>query len=289
MIVTLISLRASSEMRALILNLAGQTERMGVIKAQMTHFALDYERVEAVTPATLSRPADDPYWHQWQRPMRDTEKAVLESHQKAWKRVMQLGHPCLILEDDALLAEGTAALLDRVGALTALDHLSLEARGRRKLMGARLGNLPFRRLYQDRTGAAAYVLWPSGARILLAHTAVAGQLADAAICSAHDLRSFQADPALAIQMDRCDCYGIAQPIAVKSTIDIQRKPHDRSRYTARERAGFRLRRLGAQLRMGLRQLRYMGRARREQVAIAPDWPDLNGKSDSPLSSPLTKG
>jgi len=261
-------------MRALILNLADQTERMGVMAAQMAHFALDFERVEAVTPATLSRPANDLYWQQWQRPMRDTEKAVLESHQKAWKRVMQLDEPCLILEDDALLAKGTCALLDRVRNITVIDHLTLEARGRKKLVGKKLGNLPLRRLYQDRTGAAAYVLWPSGARKLLAHTATTGQLADGAICSAYTLNSFQADPALAIQMDRCAHYAIPQPINVKSTIDVQRKPHDLSVYTPAQRRAFRLRRISAQLRMGLRHLLYIGRARRELVTPAQHWPDL---------------
>ncbi|MGV6811346.1 MAG: glycosyltransferase family 25 protein [Brevirhabdus sp.] len=267
-------------MRALILNLADQTERMGVMAAQMAHFAFDYERVEAVTPVTLARPADDPYWQQWQRPMRDTEKAVLESHQKAWKRVMQLDVPCLILEDDALLAEGTAALLNRVRNITVIDHLTLEARGRKKLVGKKLGELPLRRLYLDRTGAAAYVLWPSGARKLLAHTATAGQLADGAICSAYNLNSFQADPALAIQMDRCDYYNVPQPIAVKSTIDVQRKPHDLSAFTRAQRRAFRQRRIGAQLRMGLRQLTHLGRARREMVPLAPHWPDLTPKRDA---------
>jgi len=47
-------------MRALILNLADQTERMGVMAAQMAHFALNHERVEAVTPTTLTRPPHDP-------------------------------------------------------------------------------------------------------------------------------------------------------------------------------------------------------------------------------------
>ncbi|PLX37435.1 MAG: glycosyl transferase family 25 [Hyphomicrobiales bacterium] len=261
-------------MKALILNLADQTERMALQRAQMAHFALDFERIEAVTPATLSRPTGDPYWMRWQRPMRDTEKAVLESHQRAWQFVVETGEPHLILEDDALLAEGAAELLASVEKSAAIDHLTLEARGRKKLLGAQLDELPVRRLYQDRTGAAAYVLWPSGAEKLLAHTAHAGALADAAICSAYSLRSYQADPALAIQIDRCEIYGVTAPFVVTSTIDVERKPDRLAGLAWHQRAGFRLRRFAAQLRMGLRQLANAHRASRIAVPVASNWPEF---------------
>ncbi len=261
-------------MRALILNLAGQTERMAVQKAQMAALGLDWERLPAVTPETLSRKPDDSYWASWQRPMRDTEKAVLESHQNAWEKVIASDAPCLILEDDALLSASTPRLLRAVQPVDGIDHLTLETRGRKKLLGDQLGDLPVRRLYQDRTGAAAYVLWPNGARILLRNTARAAALADAAICGSHNLRSFQAVPALAIQIDHCAHYGITPPIQVKSTIDVQRKPFARDGFRLGQRFAFRARRIWAQIRMGLRQLRYRHKAGFSQVEPASDWPEL---------------
>ena len=263
-------------MRALVLNLAGQSARLAVQEAQLAQLGIAWQRIEATTPASLSRPAGDPYWNTWERPLRDTEKAVLESHRRAWARVAETGVPCLILEDDALLARGTGRLLAAVEGRTDMDHLTLETRGRRKLLGRPVKGLPLRRLYLDRTGAAAYVLWPSGARILLARTARAAALADAAICSAWSMRSFQAVPALAIQIDQCARYGMAPPIPVKSTIDVQQKPDLREGFGPGRRLAFRLRRIGAQLRMGLRQLSHLPLARRELVPPAPatDWPAL---------------
>ena len=64
-------------MRALVLNLAGQSARLAVQQAQLARLSIAWERIEATTPASLSRPADDPYWSTWERPLRDTEKAVL--------------------------------------------------------------------------------------------------------------------------------------------------------------------------------------------------------------------
>ena len=261
-------------MRALVLNCEGESERLALQEAQLAALAIPFERIRAITPDTLSRPSGDPWWNGWQRPLRDTEKAALETHRLAWKRVCTLGQPCLILEDDALLAADTRDLLDAVAARGGMDHLSLETRGRRKLLGPPLEDLPVRRLYMDRTGAAAYVLWPSGARILLARTDRAPALADAAICAAFAMKSFQAVPALAIQADQCARYGLPAPITVKSTIDAQPKPLSRAGYTISERLAFRFRRIRAQIAMGLRQLRFLGRARRELVPPASDWPAL---------------
>lgn len=261
-------------MRALVLNLDRETTRLAVQKAQLAHFNMEWERIAAITPETLSRKSDDPYWASWQRPLRDTEKAVLESHQKAWERVIEIGSPCLILEDDALLTQGLTALLDSVKSHPKIDHLTLETRGRKKLLGRKLKGLAIRHIYQDRTGAAAYLLWPSGAEKLLVHTAHCAALADAAICSAYTLKSYQAVPACAIQMDRCELYGLIAPIEVKSTIDVQRKPHLRDGFSQRQRIAFRSRRIWAQIRMGLRQLRFITKADLEMVDPSADWPKL---------------
>jgi glycosyl transferase family 25 len=141
-------------------------------------------------------------------------------------------------------------LLSRLGAgKLAFDHISLETRGRKKLLARNPEpGLPLRRLYLDRTGAAAYVLSPSGAKKLLTRASLARGLADGVICAAHELASFQADPALAIQLDQAWEFGLPTPIEVTSQIGAAPKP---------DKGGpaFRLRRLRAQLEQGLRQLR----------------------------------
>lgn len=239
-------------MRVRVLNVAGEEARMGFQAAQLDRLGLAFERVEAVTPATLAPPPDDPSWDAWERPLRDVEKALYASHRRVWERVAGEAEPCLVLEDDAVLSDRVPALLDALAARAGFDHVTLEARGRRKLMArARHPELPVRRLWQDRTGAAAYVLWPSGAAHLLRRPV---GLADAVICAAHGMESWQADPALAIQIDRCTAHGLAPPIPVRSAPLGEAKP-SRSGYPLTARLGFRARRLAAQARMAGRALR----------------------------------
>jgi glycosyl transferase family 25 len=238
---------------------------------------LAFERIEAVTPVTLDPPADHPLWHRWQRPLRATEMALLASHVRAWRRVEALAEPCLVLEDDALLASQTPAFLTQVAPLADIDHISLEARTRKKTVARTLDQrAPMRRLWQDRTGSAAYIVWPSGAAELLAHAAKEGGPSDAIISSTYSLHSFQADPALAIQLDRCAAYGIAQPLPTASSIDAMKKPPvGEGGYSPLARAGFRLRRLAAQARMGSRLYLRPLTAERREILPAVEWPVLD--------------
>ena len=95
--------------------------------------------------------------------------------------------------------------LRAVGEMRGIDHLSLETRGRKKLLERAPGAVwPMR---QDRTGSAAYVVWPSGARALLDRAAVCAAPSDALISETR-MHSHQAVPAQAIQFDICARYGI---------------------------------------------------------------------------------
>ena len=254
-------------MKALVINLDKATERMAFQAAQLQSLGLEFARLPAVTPDTLVPPTSDPYWLGWQRPLREVEKAVMASHVAAWKMVADGQAPHLILEDDALLLPGTATFLALVEPLSDVDHISLETRGRAKLLGAAHPAAPIARLWQDYTGAAAYVLWPSGARKLLAHATRAPGLADALICAAYDLASWQATPALALQLDQCAAYGIASPIPTQSSVLAQDKP-SRAGFTLSQRAAFRTRRIAGQLQIAARRLSLLGRASRRQVPLA---------------------
>jgi len=261
-------------MTALILNMASATERMRFMGAQMAHHGLPFERIEAITPATLSPPPEDPVWNRWQRPLRVTEMAGCASHKVAWRRIRALGRPCLVLEDDAVLASDLAAFLAQVAGMQGVDHISLETRARKKLVSRHAHReAPMRRLYQDRTGAAAMVIWPSGAEKLLRHAERCGALADALISSTYDLRSFQADPALSVQLDMAERYGVPRAIATSSQIDAEAKPPVAQVQPALRRAFLR-RRLAAQLQMAARHLRFMPVAQRRYVEPARHWPDI---------------
>lgn len=252
-------------MQTLVLNLASSTDRMAFQRRQLERLGLPFHRIEAATPQTLEPPADDPLWRRWQRPMSDVEKAVLASHRMAWQRVVEAGEPHLILEDDAWLSDRATDLLARLVPMTGLDHVSLETRGRRKIIGRapHPGCPDIRRLYQDRTGAAAYVLWPGGAAKLLARSDREAGIADAVICAAYEMSSWQAVPALAIQLDQAGRYGVPPPLTTRSSIP------PRPKATREARAPhFRARRIAAQLRMAMRALGVLPRAVRVEVEPA---------------------
>ncbi len=240
-------------MKAIVINLASETERMAFQRDQLAGLGLSFERLEAVTPDQLSPPSNDPYWSGWERPLRTTEMAAFASHRAAWKRVAASDAPHLIMEDDAVLMPGTPAMLDRIGDAPDVEFVTLETRGRRKRI-ARVPHptLQIRRLWQDRTGAAAYVIWPSAAWKLQRRVNAAPGLADAVLCAAYELNAWQAVPALACQLDRCEAEGFPPPLTTESAIGREEKPR------AAASPSQKIRRLASQVRMGLRALRHVG-------------------------------
>ncbi|MFN0113869.1 MAG: glycosyltransferase family 25 protein [Paracoccaceae bacterium] len=254
-------------MKAFVINLDREAARLAFQSRQLGALGIAWDRLAATTPETLSPSPADRYWTRWERPLSAPEKAAHASHRRAWERIAAGATPALVLEDDAVLMPRTPALLARLDAARWLDHVSLETRGRRKLLGAAHPDLPLRRLWQDYSGAAAYVLWPEGARKLIARADRAAGIADAVICAAYDLSSWQAAPALALQADRCAAEGLAPPIPVETSIGRV----DATIYEGLTPAGYRryrLRRIAHQARMALRRAAHP-LARREKVRFAP--------------------
>lgn len=252
------------------INLAASRERMRFQAAQLGHLGLPYERLPAIEATAAPELRPPAYWDTWERPLKDAEKACLLSHRSAWEKVVAGGKPLLVLEDDAVLSDRVPALLDQLCAVNDIDFVTLETRGRKKFVakegyqGAR--NLPIRRLYQDRSGAAAYVLWPEGARKLLKRTEEKAGLADAVICAAYELSAYQADPACALQVDRCKHYGIREPIDTASSIDAD-APATPATDKPTAPLLFKARRAGAQLRLGFRQLATAPAAVHREIAL----------------------
>ena len=238
---------------------------MRLMSSQLWILGLQYERLEAIKPKEALSHRSEDYWQSWERPLSLAERACAMSHITAWEIIAERGSPTLVLEDDALLSRQLKKILSVTSNLGYIDHLTLETRGRKKLLArecserieTRAGVHRFFRLYQDRSGAAAYIVSPEGAKKLLAESFFSAGLTDAIICRCRGLRSFQVDPAVAVQTDKASLYGIKPPVQFKSTI-----VNSAREYQGRTYSQFR-RRIYAQVLMGLRRLRYAAAERRE--------------------------
>ncbi len=216
-------------MNVLIINLATATERLEFQQEQMARLNLSYQVMQAVTVEQIKPQAYRDLGHGWERPLRKTELACFLSHHNAWQTVKKCQAPMLIIEDDAVLVRQTPLILASLEIQTACDLVNLEVRSRKKIVGKALPLLPHFKLlplYQDRTGAAAYVLWPSGAEILTQKAQnECPALADNFIASTYPLRRYQIEPAAAIQLDQCECYGIKPALITQSFIEAEIKPY----------------------------------------------------------------
>lgn len=263
-------------MKTYILNVPTALERRAFQQQQATQLGLEVLFINAQTPADISDELLQQHAFSWERPIKITEVACFLSHHAVWQHIACSDAPALILEDDAILARNTPQLLDWLEGLNNVDHVSLETRQRQKLLGQTTWDHPdlpdvhLRALLQDRTGAAAYVLWPSGARTLLKKFEQQGMgLADAFISSTYGLSSWQCVPAFAIQADVALAYGVACPIASHSLIAREKVPSPPLRNAAHG-LQFKRRRLLAQLRLAARFLNHFWRARRQYVPIQRD-------------------
>lgn len=244
-------------MNILLINLPESVDRLNFQKKQLKQLGLDFEVLVATSRNELSQEEIQNLSYGWERPLRSSELACFMSHKNAWLKVQESQEPTLILEDDALLSIHTPALLNTLSQSTNRDLITLEVRGRKKVVAkqAQSINTDFNqyRLYQDRTGAAGYILWPSGAKKLLNKASnFPPALADAFISSCYTLNAYQVEPAAIIQLDQCDNYQVPSQYSTTSHISSQRKPQPKLppfSYTL-----FKLRRIKAQLKMGVRQL-----------------------------------
>ena len=259
-------------MKTYILNLPSAHERRAFQSRQAEQLGLHAVFIDACTPADIPQAVFQASAFSWERPIKITEVACFLSHHAIWEKIAVDDAPALILEDDAVLACNTPNLLKSLQTLKNIDHISLETRRRKKLLGPSSIACPdaravLRPLLQDRTGAAAYVLWPSGARQLLAKFQSLGMgLADAFISSTYSLRSWQTVPAFAIQADVATVHGVACPIAPHSLIAREKVPSPPTRGWAQS-IRLKLRRLSSQMRLAWRFISCMPRARRCMVDI----------------------
>ena len=255
-------------MKILIINLPASIERLHFQQKQFSKLGLDFEILPAVSITNISEQQYQQQAFGWQRPLRKVELACFLSHKTAWEKVVELNQPCLILEDDAVLAKNSREVLENIEQqqLPDVDLINLEVRSRKKIISKQPkvsllnGQFKLFELYQDRTGAAGYILYPSGAKKLinrLKHTAPA--IADGFICASYELSGLQIEPALIIQQDQLDQYQITSTLDFDSTIgrSEHHKPVYRNLY---EKIAFKQRRLVGQLAMAIRYIQVMPKA-----------------------------
>ena len=240
-------------MNLIIISLVTSRDRRTFQNQQMQTLQLNHEffnaiSVDAIKPETIST-----HYHDWQRPLKVSELACFFSHYAVWQKIVELDAPTLILEDDALLSNDITHLLEQCVSLKNIDYINLENRGRKKFVSKTFKTLNHKynlfHLYQDRTGAAGYILFPSGAKKLIQKKEQSGvALADAHITNCHNLNGYQIEPAPIVQLDYSDYYGM--PIhylnASKSVLGTEKKPSIPLQ--------FKLKRIISQFILAMRQL-----------------------------------
>jgi len=250
-----------------LINLPGAVERRKFQKDQLAKLGLEYTILEATSVKDISEATYKKHYFDWQRPLRKTEVACYYSHRSAWDRVIKSRKPALILEDDALLSLCVPELLDNLNDNENSDLINLENAYRKKFVSRShidiSCNSKLIRLYQDRNGAAGYILWPSGANKLIQLEKNSGiGLADAHITSCHTLNAYQVEPSPIIQLSQCKAYGISNTYShavSKSTVS--------ARGNYRGGAYFILKRLFYQLKLALWQLFILTKSQRRHISI----------------------
>jgi glycosyl transferase family 25 len=262
----------AKKMNVLVINLNSATQRMEFQNAQLNQLGLKYERLVA---SRIENETDEKfvkYHATWQRPMSVAEVSCFFSHKAAWERVIEANSPMLILEDDALLADSVPNLLGELERQTNVDYVNLEGRGINKkkqlakVATKRFGDYKMTRLYQGRSGAAGYIMWPSGAKKLIGKMQEEGiAIADKFINSNYKLIAYQIEPAPIIQLDQCELHGMIAPISVETSIGNRPPP---ASTTSKMFWVYSVRRIIGQLRIGVNQLQNRQHSTRRNVAIA---------------------
>lgn len=262
-------------MQVLIINLARSTERLAFQQKQFARLGLSFQRLDAVSVDEISEEVYQRLGFGWQRPLRKVEVACFLSHQKAWEIVVQTNAPALILEDDAVLASHVPQLLKDIEHhnFKDIDLINFEVRSRKKIISKTPvysfanSQTNLFELYQDRTGAAGYILYPSGAQKLLDKLETsAPAIADGFIFSHYGLNSLQAEPAAVIQEDQLAAYGLVPEEQFESVIG--RSEHHKPVYaSAAEKRKFKTRRLAGQWAMACRYVQVMFKAQKRFIAL----------------------
>jgi len=258
-------------MKAIVINLDSAIERMAFQTKQLKSLGIDFQRLPAYQIDNAENKTYQAHYNSWQRPMSISEVSCFFSHKRAWNMVIEENQPMLILEDDAWLADNVSSVLEKLVELQNIDYVTLEVTGSnsRKLIAKESRDsfygINLMRLYQGRSGAGAYVLWPNGARKLIAKT-IKGNigLADKFINSNYSLLSYQIEPAIVIQLDQCHFYNIVPPLETKTSINTKAD----ASLELIESIHYKIKRTVGEIKVGLNLLRHKHHAMRRRIALS---------------------
>ena len=245
-----------------MINLDNSRDRLQQQNEQFDKLKVVFERLPAVSIADFSKDDYQKLAFNGQRPMKQSELACFLSHKKAWEYVVTLNEPCVVI--------------NVVTNLENIDFINLEVHGRKKLIAKSatfdLTDDHFRlfSLYQDRSGTGGYILYPSGARKLLDFMEKrAIGLADEFIYSCRSLEAYQIEPAVLLQSDKCEMYGV-KPMDDMHSIIVQVKNTVSFELSIIEKIQFKYRRIIAQIILGYYYLLFMckGAVKRE-IKVEP--------------------
>lgn len=236
-------------LRIVFINLDRATARRQFMEAQGERLRLRFERVAAVEASGISDALADRIGRSWERPLTKPELGCFLSHQALWLDIAEGSAPVLVLEDDVVLSPRLTGLLEQASSVSGVDMVNLESFDRRRFLTAErrpLANgLALLGVARDKSGSAAYLLWPAGARKLLDRARRGAAPVDAFLHGLKALASFQAEPALAMQVHLLEKRGIPVPIPTATSIQV---PRDRLPLTP-DNLPFHLRRMATQIRL----------------------------------------
>jgi len=238
-----------------VINLDRVPERAVFMQAQCAAAGFDdVRRFSAVDAATMTaspryRPARwGAYWS-----LLPSEVAVFESHRALWEVIAASNNPAVVLEDDVLLSRAAARLCGVLaGRAEAFDMVKLDGLSWPMRLGPEtiVGDAALRPLESVVPSAAAYLLSPAGARLLLRRSQSYCDHLDDFITRRHPgYRAFQLVPAVAMQAMFADLSGLS---------DLQQSIAGSERTSSAPRArapkGPALYRLGKEVRRGAQKL-----------------------------------
>jgi glycosyl transferase family 25 len=187
---------------------------------QARKYKVDIQYFDAVDGASLSDESFNALRYTYLRPLSKGEVGCFLSHKALWQKCVSLNEPIIILEDDAILSPNFMSVASQVLSLKDIDRVNLEGYyPQKKTFGNKviaLDGFSLTELYQERAGAAAYALWPSGASKLLKHYEKKATLADVAL-KKRFLTTYQLEPVVVVQALICDHYEIPHSLTLNHT------------------------------------------------------------------------
>ena len=251
-------------MKIYIINLDSQTVRLKFQESQLGNLGLIFQRIVPFRIVDENDPVYEQHYATWQRELNSAEVSCFLSHAECWQKILESREPALILEDDAYLASDLIEVLNEVKILNGIDYLNLEARWpHQKKLVAKTPSFMLNtgcvyRLFQGRSGAAGYILWPKGAAKLLNNIESNGiGLVDKYINESYYLTSYTFEPSPIIQIDQCELYGFEAPITVKTSIP---KPPTKRSISELMYWRYLKRRVKAQFIIGINKIRFGGKS-----------------------------